>query len=126
MVNGACSLIRRRRSGHIRPGGTAMQNTVIHASMLSALDLARRIERGAIAPRAVVDLCAEAIARREALIGAFVALAIEGARRAAEAASLRDSPLHGLPVGIKDIFDTADLPTQYGSPIYAGHRPKGD
>ena len=35
-------------------------------------------------------------------------------------------PLHGLPVGIKDIYDTADLPTQYGSPIYAGYRPRAD
>jgi len=36
------------------------------------------------------------------------------------------SPLRGLPFGVKDIFDTAALPTQYGSPIYAGHRPKAD
>ena len=35
-------------------------------------------------------------------------------------------PLRGLPVGVKDIFDTADLPTAYGSPIYAGHRPMAD
>lgn len=36
------------------------------------------------------------------------------------------SALHGVPVGIKDIIDTYDLPTEYGSPIYAGHRPKAD
>ena len=35
-------------------------------------------------------------------------------------------PLHGMPVGVKDIFDTADLPTEYGSPIYKGHRPAAD
>jgi Asp-tRNA(Asn)/Glu-tRNA(Gln) amidotransferase A subunit family amidase len=35
-------------------------------------------------------------------------------------------PLRGLPVGFKDIFDTADFPTQYGSPIYSGHRPRAD
>jgi Asp-tRNA(Asn)/Glu-tRNA(Gln) amidotransferase A subunit family amidase len=35
-------------------------------------------------------------------------------------------PLHGLPVGVKDIIDTADLPTEHGSPIYAGHRPARD
>ena len=94
--------------------------------MLSALALARAIEAGTLAPRAVVDLCAQAIARHEAEIGAFVALDIEGARRGAEAAGLERRPLRGLPVGIKDIFDTADFPTQYGSPIYAGHRPKAD
>ena len=34
--------------------------------------------------------------------------------------------LHGLPVGVKDIMDTCDMPTAYGSPIYAGHRPALD
>jgi Asp-tRNA(Asn)/Glu-tRNA(Gln) amidotransferase A subunit family amidase len=94
--------------------------------MLSALDLAHRIEAGTLTPRRVVDLCAETIAGREAEVGAFAALGIEAARRAAEAAGLPMTPLRGLPVGIKDIFDTADFPTQYGSPIYAGHRPKAD
>src|SRR5215210_8154663 len=36
------------------------------------------------------------------------------------------SPLHGIPVAIKDIIDTADMPTEYGSPIYVGHRPRAD
>jgi Asp-tRNA(Asn)/Glu-tRNA(Gln) amidotransferase A subunit family amidase len=94
--------------------------------MLSALDLARAVEGGTMAPRAVVDLCAQAIARQEAEIGAFVALDVEAAQRAAELAGLGLKPLRGLPVGIKDIFDTADFPTQYGSPIYAGHRPGAD
>ncbi len=35
-------------------------------------------------------------------------------------------PLHGLPLGIKDVIDTADMPTTYGSPIYAGHQPVAD
>jgi Asp-tRNA(Asn)/Glu-tRNA(Gln) amidotransferase A subunit family amidase len=92
--------------------------------MLSALDLARRIETGALTPRAVVEMCAEAIAAREGEVGAFTALDIEAARRTAD--GLASLPLHGLPVGMKDIFDTADFPTAYGSPIYAGHRPKSD
>jgi len=94
--------------------------------MLSALDLARAVEAGTITPREVVDRCAQAIARHEAEIGAFVALDLEAARHAAEMPEFRLTPLRGLPVGIKDIFDTADFPTQYGSPIYAGHRPKAD
>jgi Asp-tRNA(Asn)/Glu-tRNA(Gln) amidotransferase A subunit family amidase len=94
--------------------------------MLSALDLARRIETGELTPRAAVDRCAAAIAERESEIGAFAALDIEGARRDAERLELLRSPLRGLAVGIKDIFDTADLPTAYGSPIYAGHQPKSD
>jgi Asp-tRNA(Asn)/Glu-tRNA(Gln) amidotransferase A subunit family amidase len=94
--------------------------------MLSALDLARRIEAGTLTPRAVVELCAEAIAARESEVAAFVALDLDGARRAAEDPRLASTPLRGLPVAFKDIFDTADLPTQYGSPIYAGFRPRAD
>jgi Asp-tRNA(Asn)/Glu-tRNA(Gln) amidotransferase A subunit family amidase len=101
--------------------------TLAHAcEMLSALDLACRIERGEMTPAAVIELCAETIARDEAAIGAFAALDIDAARHAAEAAHLPNAPLHGLPIAVKDIFDTADLPTEYGSPIYAGYRPKAD
>ena len=94
--------------------------------MLSALDLARRIEAGELKPRAVVELCAEAIAAREPETRAFVVLDLDAARRAAEEPHLASSPLRGLPVAFKDIFDTADLPTQYGSPIYSGFRPRAD
>jgi len=96
--------------------------------MLSALDLARRIEAGELTPAAVIDRCALAIAAREPSVGAFAVLDLEGARRNAErhAAELAAKPLRGLPVGIKDIFDTKDFPTEYGSPIYAGHRPTAD
>jgi Asp-tRNA(Asn)/Glu-tRNA(Gln) amidotransferase A subunit family amidase len=94
--------------------------------MLSALDLARRVESGELTPRAMVELCAEAIATREPEVGAFVALDLDAARRAAAEPRLPSSPLRGLPVAFKDIFDTADLPTQYGSPIYAGFRPPAD
>ena len=94
--------------------------------MLSALDLARRLEAGELTPRGVVEMCAEAIAAREGDVGAFVTLDLEGARRATEDKRLAFLPLRGLPVGFKDIFDTADLPTQYGSPIYAGYRPPAD
>jgi Asp-tRNA(Asn)/Glu-tRNA(Gln) amidotransferase A subunit family amidase len=93
--------------------------------MLSALDFARRIEAGEIEAAAVVGLCGEAIAAREGEIGAFVAYDLQRARHAASAASA-NAPLHGLPVGIKDIFDTVDFPTEYGSPIYGDHRPPWD
>jgi Asp-tRNA(Asn)/Glu-tRNA(Gln) amidotransferase A subunit family amidase len=92
--------------------------------MLSALDLARRIDSGELTPRAVVEMCAEAIAAREGEIGAFTALDIEGARQTADRLAVR--PLHGLPVGMKDIFDTVDFPTAYGFSAYADHRPRSD
>ena len=96
--------------------------------LLSALDLARRVEDGSLTPAKVLALCAEAISAREADLGAFAALDLERAREQAErdGAALAARPLHGLPVGIKDIIDTADFPTEYGSPIYRGHRPVAD
>jgi Asp-tRNA(Asn)/Glu-tRNA(Gln) amidotransferase A subunit family amidase len=94
--------------------------------MLSALGLARAIEDGELTPAQAVDLCAEAIAQRESEVGAFVTLDIEATRKAAQTPGLKNKPLRGLPVALKDIFDTADLPTEYGSPIYAGYRPKAD
>jgi Asp-tRNA(Asn)/Glu-tRNA(Gln) amidotransferase A subunit family amidase len=94
--------------------------------MLSALDLARRIEAGALTPAAAIDLCAEAIDAREAEVGAFVSLDLAGARRQAQVPGLATLPLRGLPVGVKDIFDTVDFATEFGSPIYKGNRPRQD
>ncbi|MCX7311341.1 MAG: amidase [Alphaproteobacteria bacterium] len=94
--------------------------------MLSALSLARSIEAGEFSPAHVIDLCADAVAKREHEVGAFVTLDVDRARRDAQIPGLKDNPLRGLPVALKDIFDTADMPTEYGSPIYAGYRPKAD
>ena len=91
---------------------------------LHALDLARRIEAGELTPAAVLESCEQAIAAREAEIGAFAALDLPRAKQSAAIAPA--GPLRGLPVGIKDIFDTVDFPTEYGSSIYAGHRPRTD
>lgn len=95
-------------------------------SMLSALGLARAVEAGELTPGDVIEQCAAAIAEREKEVGAFVTLDLEGARKAAQQSRLASKPLRGLPVALKDIFDTVDLPTEYGSPIYAGYRPKAD
>jgi Asp-tRNA(Asn)/Glu-tRNA(Gln) amidotransferase A subunit family amidase len=97
-------------------------------TMLSALDLARRIEGGSLTPAGALDLCAEAIAAREADLGAFAVLDLARARAQAErdGVVLAARPLRGLAVGIKDIFDTVDFPTSCGSPIYRGHRPATD
>ncbi len=94
--------------------------------MLSALDFARRLESGELTPALAVELCANSIAKTEGDIGAFVTLDVDGARKAAAAEGLKGKPLRGLPVALKDIFDTADMPTEYGSKLYAGHRPKTD
>jgi Asp-tRNA(Asn)/Glu-tRNA(Gln) amidotransferase A subunit family amidase len=95
---------------------------------LSALDLARRVEAGELTPEAVVEQCAAAIAVREDAVGAFIHLDLEAARNYArrDAARLAALPLRGLPAGLKDIYDTADMPTEYGSAAYKGHRPASD
>ncbi len=95
-------------------------------AMLPALDLARRIEAGELTPAQVIERCAEAIAARETEIGAFAHLDLDRARQAVKAPGLKDTPLRGLPFGLKDIFDTADMPTEYGSRVYPGHRPAND
>ena len=96
--------------------------------LLSALDLARRVEAGELTPEGIVDLCAAAISAREDDVGAFTHLDIENARAKAreDADKLRALPLRGMPVALKDIYDTADMPTQYGSAAYKGHRPAAD
>lgn len=76
----------------------------------------------------IVRDCLARIEAREPAIRAWVhldpAAALEQARR--RDAETPRSPLHGLPIAVKDMFDTADMPTAYGSPIYAGHRPARD
>ena len=94
--------------------------------MLSALDFARRLESGELTPALAVELCAKSIAKTEGEVGAFVTLDLDGARKAAMTEGLKGKPLRGLPVALKDIFDTADMPTEYGSKLYPGNRPKTD
>ena len=81
------------------------------------------MENGDIDARHVVDACADAIMAHEHELHVFAHLDLAHLRTQTDTAS---GPLAGLPVGIKDIFDTFDLPTEYGSPIYADHRPHSD
>ena len=92
-------------------------------AMLSALSLIREIEAGTATPATVLDRCKAAIEAREDVVGAFEHLDLDQAR--ARAGRVQ-GPLRGLPVGVKDIIDTAAMPTGYGSPIYAHHRPAAD
>ena len=92
--------------------------------MQSVLTILNAIERGETTPRAAVAQSLDAIAAKDAAIGAFVALPERG--KALAAADGAAGPLAGIAVGVKDIIDTYDLPTGHGSPIYAGHRPASD
>lgn len=93
--------------------------------MMRALDLAEAVESGDLTPSTVLELALESIEAREADIRAFAHLDFDRARILARRTPGNDG-LFGLPVGFKDIIDSADMPTEYGSPIYEGHRPKAD
>jgi Asp-tRNA(Asn)/Glu-tRNA(Gln) amidotransferase A subunit family amidase len=87
--------------------------------MLSLAELQRRIESGDLSADAAIAQSLEAIDAHETAIGAFVC-------RPETARAQNAGPLRGIAVGIKDIIDTADLPTEMGSPIYRGWQPRAD
>lgn len=94
---------------------------------LSVVALSRALDAGELT---AVDVAAAFLERIETR-GALRAWAHVDRPRVLDAAKAADkaprrSPLAGIPVGIKDIMDTFDAPTQYGSPIYAGHQPRAD
>jgi Asp-tRNA(Asn)/Glu-tRNA(Gln) amidotransferase A subunit family amidase len=91
---------------------------MLDAFRLGAKQAASLIERGELTTEALLASCRERIAQREPEVRAWTFLATQF--------NTPRGPLHGVPVGVKDIFDTHDMPTAYGSPIYAGHRPRTD
>lgn len=91
---------------------------------LTATEAARAIADRRLRPEDLMEACLDRVRARESTVRAFVHLDPAQARRAA--ARGRPGPLKGLPLGVKDVLDTADMPTGYGSPIWAGHRPRGD
>jgi len=95
---------------------------------LPATTLVRLIESSELSAEAVVRSCLERIAGREPVVRAWSHLSGEAALAAAREfdRTKQDTLLKGVPFGIKDIFDTADMPTTYGSPIYVGCRPASD
>jgi Asp-tRNA(Asn)/Glu-tRNA(Gln) amidotransferase A subunit family amidase len=99
---------------------------------LSASEAAGEIARGAVSAEDYTVACLERIGATEADVQAFAHLDPDYALAQARALDRhktdgqRIGPLHGVPVAIKDIFDTADYPTEYGSPIFTGHRPRAD
>jgi Asp-tRNA(Asn)/Glu-tRNA(Gln) amidotransferase A subunit family amidase len=92
---------------------------------MSAAEARAAMAAGRLSPVALMESCLGRIAEREKAVQAFAWL--EPARALAAAAKADVSrPLGGLPIGVKDVIDTADYPTSYGSPIWAGFRPRGD
>ena len=76
----------------------------------------------------MVAACLERIAARDGDLKAWAHVAADAALAQARALDHEPArgPLHGVPVGIKDVFDTADMPTEYNSVIYRGYQPRAD
>src|SRR3984957_13354113 len=91
---------------------------------LTATEAVRLIRDGKLRPEALMEACLARIAEREPALRAFAWF--DAAAAAKGAAAARPGPLHGLPVGVKDVLDTADMPSEYGSPIWSGWRPRAD
>src|SRR5438445_303261 len=87
--------------------------------MISLAELQRRIDAGGLSADAAIAQSLEATSAHEKSIGAFVCRDKNPRVQSA-------GPLRGIAVGIKDIMDTQDFPTEMGSPIYRGYRPRGD
>src|SRR5918996_2236203 len=99
---------------------------------LSALAAAELLRAGKISALELTEACLARIAQREPEVQAWAFLDPEHARRRARAADeMRKrgrplGPLHGIPVGVKDIIDTHDMPTENGTVLHAGRRPSED
>src|SRR3546814_18718823 len=95
---------------------------------MTALEAGAAIAAGRLTSEALVGSCLARIEAREPDVRAWSFLdpdlALTEARR--RDAEPRRGPLHGVPAGIQDVIDTADMPTAYGSPIYEGHSPFAD
>jgi Asp-tRNA(Asn)/Glu-tRNA(Gln) amidotransferase A subunit family amidase len=96
--------------------------------LLSFYDAVPGFLDGTSTPRDYLEDCLAVIDAREAVVKAFVHMNVPGARAAADASTARYragkplSPVDGMPIGIKDLFETRDMPAEMGSPIWQGHQ----
>ena len=95
---------------------------------LTVTEIVAKIAAGEMTCEAVTRDCIERIIAREPVVKAWAKFNPELALAQAHALDRepRRGALHGVPIGIKDVIDTFDMPTEMGSPIYRGHRPTAD
>ena len=99
---------------------------------LSLCEAAAEVREGRISSVELVAACLERIAEVDPGIEAWAFLDREHALMQAQILDLSRAqgkatgPLHGVPIGIKDVFDTGDMPTEFGSPLWAGRTPRSD
>ncbi|MBV9522757.1 MAG: amidase [Alphaproteobacteria bacterium] len=91
---------------------------------LTATEAARAIRDGRLVPAELAEACLARIAERDRTVRAMSFIDPNLVRNIVSRVAA--GPLHGLPIGVKDVLDTADMPSEYGSPIWRGHRPRAD
>jgi Asp-tRNA(Asn)/Glu-tRNA(Gln) amidotransferase A subunit family amidase len=91
---------------------------------LTATEAARAIREGRLTAADLAEACLARIADRDPTVRAMAFLDPALVRAAVPQAP--EGPLHGLPIGVKDVLDTADMPSEYGSPIWREYRPRAD
>src|SRR6202451_517633 len=91
-------------------------------TQLGAAEIVQKIARGGTTCEEVTRDCVARIAARDGVVKAWVNVDPELALARARPldGSPNRGPLHGVPIGVKDIIDTFDMPTEFGSPIYQG------
>ncbi|CAN7706871.1 amidase [Bradyrhizobium sp. LjRoot220] len=100
--------------------------------VLSLAEAAADIREGRITSAELMEDCLKQVAAVDEKVQAWAFLDRSYAMQQAEAADAHRKqgralgPLHGVPIGIKDIFDTSDMPTEFGSPLWAGRTPRTD
>ncbi len=110
----------------------ALNEGKINPALISATEAAAAIRDGSVTSEELVGACLDHIKALEEKLGAWVFLdpehALNQARAADEAqrAGRTLGRLHGIPVGVKDIFDTKDMPTEDGTVLHSGRWPKED
>jgi len=100
----------------------------IRLNELTASDIVRAVRHGDATCESIARACLERIAEREGAVQAWEYIDRPAVLATAKGLDQRGAQgiLAGVPFGVKDIIDTADIPSEYGSPIYAGHQPKTD
>jgi len=98
-----------------------------HLNQLSVTEAVALLSRREISAEELTRACLERIGERDPEVQAWQFLDVQRAlAQAREVDRAPKGPLYGVPVGIKDIIDTADMPTEYGCSLYRGHRPTAD
>jgi|SRR6516162_88034 len=124
---------QRRSSGPVSSViGSEAQTAATEWDPLTFFDVMPRFRDGSDTPRAYLERCLAVIADREPVVKAWVVLNPSGAREAADASTERYrrgrsiSSIDGMPIGIKDLIETKDMPTGHGCAAFAGNHTRRD